>query len=386
MAPVEDRAITLDQVISFGDHRYPYYVRSGPNAWPELLTHLVALHADHFVLVTDATFPTALLEEAVRWVAQISSCTVLTFAGGERAKTLSTIEELAQEALTVGVSRRSCILALGGGLVGNMAGLLAALLFRGIRFVHIPTTLLAMSDSVLSLKQAVNSALGKNHLGTFYAPQFVWNDLAYLNWLPASEIQSALCEVIKNVLAICPQRYHELLSLLNPTGIYSPEQYLHFIELCVAAKSSVMQEDPQEKHDALVLEYGHTVGHALEWLAQERLPESPLPHGFAVGLGMLVEARISCLMGLLSAEDEQAHLELLQRNGAPTLIPPALSAQAVVAALSRDNKRGYLPVQHGAYSMVLLERLGKPHRHEGTILTAVPANQVAAAMISLQHG
>ncbi len=385
MAPVDEHTIALDCIISFGDHRYPYYVRSGPNAWPELLRHLQALHADHFVLVTDASLPPVLVEEAVMWVAQISSCTVLTFAGGERAKTLSTIEELAQEALLAGVSRRSCILALGGGLVGNMAGLLAALLFRGIRFVHLPTTLLAMSDSVLSLKQAVNSPLGKNHLGTFYAPELVWNNLDYLNWLPIREIQSALCELIKNVLAICPQRYHELLSLLNPTGVYYPEQYLHFIELCVDAKCTVMQEDPQEKHDALVLEYGHTIGHALEWLAQERLPEGCLPHGFAVGLGMLVEARISRLMGLLSTEDEHAHLELLQQNGAPTLIPPAFSAQAVVAALAQDNKRGYLPVQHGTYAMVLLEQLGKPHRNEGTLLTPVPANQVAAAMTSLEY-
>jgi 3-dehydroquinate synthase/2-deoxy-scyllo-inosose synthase len=274
--------------------------------------------------------------------------------------------------------------ALGGGLVGNMAGLLAALLFRGIRLVHMPTTLLAMSDSVLSLKQAVNSPVGKNHLGTFYAPELVWCDLAYLRWLPVREIQSALCELIKNVVAITPEHYDELHSLLDPAGVYSPEQHLHFIELCIAAKCLVMQDDPLEKRDGLVLEYGHTVGHALEWLAARLLPQSgPLPHGFAVGLGMLVEARISRLLGLLSAQDEQAQVELLRCNGAPTTLPRAIAVGTVLVALERDNKRGYLPVQRGTYPMVLLEQLGRPHRHEGSILTPVPAQLVAAALKAL---
>jgi 3-dehydroquinate synthetase len=379
-----DPTISLDRIIRFGEHSYPFYVRDSSEAWPELLTHLAALEADHFVLVTDASFPAALREEAVRWLAQLSSCTVLTFAGGERTKTLSIVEALAQAALEAGVSRRSCVVALGGGLAGNVAGLLAALLFRGIRLVHVPTTLLAMSDSVLSLKQAVNSPVGKNHLGTFYTPELVWCDLTYLRWLPAREIQSALCELIKNVVAISPEHYNELLSLLDPAGVYTPEQYLHFIELCIAAKCSVMHDDPQEKRGGLVLEYGHTVGHALEWLAARMLPQGTLPHGFAVGLGMLVEARISRLLGLLSVQDEQAHVELLRCNGAPTALPQGISVGAVLVALERDNKRGYLPAEHGLYPMVLLEQLGRPHCHEDSILTPVPANLVTTALKALR--
>src|ERR1700676_4916252 len=101
-----------------------------------------------------------------------------------------------------------------------------------------------MSDSVLSLKQAVNSRLGKNHLDTFYPPQFVWNDLAFLRSLPATEIQSALCELIKNVLAIVPQHYTELAALLDASADYPQEHYLRFIELCLEAKGAVMQNDP----------------------------------------------------------------------------------------------------------------------------------------------
>lgn len=372
MALVDYPHTALDRVISFGDHAYPYYVRSGQQAWPELLLRLEELHADHFFLVTEASLPEGLSHEVSRRVSQIACCTQLTFPAGERAKQLTTVEMLAEEALQAGATRRSCILALGGGLAGNVAGLLAALLFRGIRLVHVPTTLLAMSDSVLSLKQAVNSRLGKNHLGTFYTPQFVWNDLAFLRSLPASEIQSALCELIKNVLAIVPQHYAELASLLDASANYSQEHYLRFIDLCVAAKGAVMQNDPFEKGDALVLEYGHTVGHALEVLAQEHLPPGTLPHGCAIGLGMLVAARISRAMGLLSWHDEEMHRELLRRNGAPLIIPRELPVKAMMQVVAHDNKRGYLPAVQGSVPMVLLERLGTPHRHAGTLLTPVP--------------
>ncbi len=376
----------LDRVITFGEHAYPYYVRSGPQAWPELLLHLEEIHADHFFLVTEASFPVPLAQEAWLRIAHIARCTWLTFPAGEPAKHLSTMEVLAEKALRAGASRRSCIIALGGGrLAGNVAGLLAALLFRGIRLVHLPTTLLAMSDSVLSLKQAVNTRLGKNHLGTFYTPQFVWNDLAYLHTLPALEIQSALCELIKNVLAIVPQHYGELASLLDASGDYPETCYVRLIELCVAAKCAVMPHDPCEKGDALVLEYGHTVGHALEMLAQEHLSPGTLPHGCAIGLGMLVAARVSRMLGLLHSADEEAHLVLLRRNGAPLVIPPVLSVEAIMAVTAHDNKRGYLPAVSGSVPMVLLERLGTPHRHEGTLLTHVPLEILHDAIEALRE-
>lgn len=156
------------------------------------------------------------------------------------------------------------MIALGGGLAGNVAGLLAGLLMRGVRLVHLPTTLLAMSDSCLSLKQGTISPLGKNHLGLFHAPAFVWSDLAFLEYLPAREIRSAPCELIKNVLAIYPGQLAEVQSRLRPAADYSQEELAWFIDLCITAKSSVMASDALEKHWALVLEYGHTIGHALE--------------------------------------------------------------------------------------------------------------------------
>jgi 3-dehydroquinate synthetase len=207
---VENAAVGLDREIVWSEHgsvrtyTYPYHLRSG-DAWPELLGKLHALEADHFVLVTNATFPRRLAEAAWMRLSSLGRCTLLTFQGGEHEKNLVTIHRLGNDAIRAGATRRSCIIALGGGLVSNVAGLLAAIFFRGARLVHLPTTLLAMSDSCLSLMQGVNSDAGKNHFGQFYAPELVWADLSYLRELPAIEIQSALCELIKNMLAICPQ-------------------------------------------------------------------------------------------------------------------------------------------------------------------------------------
>ena len=368
--------VALDDLITFGDHRFPYYVRR--DGWTELLPHLADLEADRYVIVVNSAFPAALADAARRRVASVAPCTLLICPSGEPAKTLTTLEALAADALGAGVTRRSCVIALGGGLVGNVAGLLATLLFRGIRLVHLPTTLLAMSDSVLSLKQAVNSRLGKNHLGAFYAPQFVWADLAYLDTLPIVEIHAALCELIKNVLAICPERYDEVAALLRPSGSYTDDEFLRIIELSLDAKGAVMRHDAHEKEDALVLEYGHTVGHALELLAH-----GALPHGFGVGLGMLVAARISAMLGMLSRTDEAAHYELLRRNGAPTTIPATYALDDLAAVIALDNKRGYLPAVAGMRDMVLLERLGAPHRTNGSVLTPVPTAVVLAGITAV---
>ncbi len=380
-----DVTIGLDREICWREHGsaraycYPYHLRSG-DVWPELLGKLRALDADHFVLVTDAAFPVRLAREARTQVSSVGRCTLLTFHGGEQAKNLVTIHGLGNDAIRAGATRRSCIIALGGGLVGNVAGLLAALFFRGARLVHLPTTLLAMSDSCLSLKQGVNSDAGKNHFGQFYPPEFVWADLSYLRDLPTIDIRSALCELIKNVLALCPQHYDELAATLRQDGIYTEAQVQRFIALCIEAKCSVMGQDALEKQDAVILEYGHTVGHALELRSG-----GTIPHGLAIGIGMVVEAHISHLLGMVSQEEEEAHLTLLRLNGAPTLIPLQFGVQELLELMAHDNKRGYLSPVHGKYDMVLLERLGVPHRTGGTVLTQVEEGTVRAAIEALRE-
>src|SRR5215470_12093132 len=285
--------VTLDLEARFGDVHYPIYVRSGPAAWPELAGLLTGLHADRFLLVTDRGVPAAAVHAITSQLNAVAPVTVLQAPAREYAKNLSTIDELAKVAFTSGATRMSVFVALGGGLAGNVAGLLAHLFLRGARLVHIPTTLLAMSDSVLSLKQAVNSPVGKNHLGAFHAPELVWSQLDCLATLPPAQIRSALNEAIKNVVAICPGRYEEMAARLRADARYTQAEFAWFIGMCVDAKQEVMATDPQEKGRALVLEYGHTAGHAAELITG-----GGFSHGLAIGVGGLVAARVAAILGV----------------------------------------------------------------------------------------
>jgi 3-dehydroquinate synthetase len=379
--------VGFDRRIKFGNFEYDYVLRDSrgdPSAWSELLRRLQDLDADGFLVVTEHAllhpFADALLERIAD--AKIGPSAPISFPASEKAKTLITVDKLASAAQRAGVTRQSCLLLLGGGVVGNIGGLLATLLFRGIRFVHIPMTLLHKLDATPSLKQAVSSNDGiKNILGAFRAPEFVFADLAYLDTLPRDEIVSGLCETVKNVLAICPELFDEVAGLLNPEANYTPAQYQRFIELSLDAKCEVMANDPFEEWDGLRCEYGHGVGHAAEALTHRPTYRyEPVPHGKAVGMGMLVIARAARLLGWLDHADEAAHLDLLRRNGAPTRLPPGITPQQILNAIVLDNKRGLLPTIPGHSLEVVLERLGKPYYTDGRPLRHVPHDALGAAL------
>jgi 3-dehydroquinate synthase/2-deoxy-scyllo-inosose synthase len=362
--------------IAFGAHQYGFYVGEGSPAWSVLVQRLAALEADCFAVVSEPGVPWHFAQELVEHIARdVGPAVLLRFPAGERGKTVAALDDLAEGALRAGLTRRSCVVAFGGGLAGNVAGLLAALLFRGIRLVHVPTTLLAMSDSVLSLKQAVNSGVGKNHIGTFHTPEFVWNNLAYLESLPADEVRGALCETIKNVLAICPQRLGELAGILDAGCAYTADDYRRIIDICVEAKTSVMRADPQEKREALILEYGHTIGHAVELLSR-----GTMTHGLAVGVGMLTAARAARLFGVLDERSEWTHWELLESNGAPTALPTGVEPARVLELSRLDNKRGYLRQRPGHRDMILLEGIGQPLRSGSSLLTQIPEQILAESL------
>jgi 3-dehydroquinate synthase/2-deoxy-scyllo-inosose synthase len=372
-APLTDDRLAT--TVRFGDHHYPYIAGSGESAWDQLCQELAGLHADRFVIISENSLPTDLLDEVGSRVAEVAPVSTLTFSGGEPAKTIGTLDALAGAALSEGMTRRSCILAVGGGLVGNVAGLLAALLFRGVRFVQIPTTLLAMSDSVLSLKQAVNSQVGKNHVGTFHTPALVWSNVDFLERLPVVERQAALCEVIKNVVAIRPGDYDEVSALLNPAADYTAEEYLRIIELTIEQKTTVMGDDAFEKGEALVLEYGHTVGHAIEVAMKGQLT-----HGLAVGIGMTVAMETAQALDVTDERVGTMLLELLERLGAPVTIPNEATTDELMRRVRLDNKRGYLKQTPGRRDMVLLEAPGRPIWTDDKPLIQVPDAVIRAAI------
>jgi 3-dehydroquinate synthetase len=364
-------------------YQYPIYVRAHPD-WAEFRQRLAALHADHFTLVADAGLPPSLIEPVYQQICELGvPCLLLPLQASEKSKLMQTaLAVLHQARAHGGGTHASCFIALGGGLVGNITGLAASLLVRGIRLVHLPTTLLAATDSILSCKQGVNGEpaldlLVKNLVGTFKAPEFAQVYLSFWQTLERDEIRSGLSELVKNVVAIHPHRYAEVMALLNPEAHYSLEQAARIFTWCFEAKQAVMRQDAHEQGSALVLEAGHTVGHALESLLG-------IKHGLAIALGLLVEAHISCARGMLSEAEVRQHYVLLSRNGVQTIIPGA-DIDAILRLIAEDNKIGYLPHRPGYHVMVLLQRLGLAvEERPGIPLTYVSEAELRTALAALQ--
>jgi 3-dehydroquinate synthetase len=363
---------------------YPIEVRAHPD-WEEFRQRLATLDVDHFTLVVDAGLPPELVEPVYRHVRALGvPCLLIPLLASEKAKLMQTaLSVLYQARAHGGGTHASCFIALGGGLVGNITGLAASLVVRGIKLVHLPTTLLAATDSILSCKQGVNGEpaldlLIKNLVGTFKAPELVLISLSFWQSLAPNEIRSGLCELVKNVLAIHPHRYEEVAALLNPQAHYSLEQFSQVFTWCFEAKQAVMRQDAHEQGVALVLEAGHTVGHALESLLG-------MKHGLAIALGLLVEAHISHGRGWLSDWEVRQHYALLGRNGVPTVLPQTMDIDALIRLISDDNKIGYLPRREGHHVMVLLKHLGQPvEERPGLPLTYVSETELRTALVTLQ--
>lgn len=250
---------------------------------------------------------------------------------GERDKNWHTLRRLCEDLTARGVTKDSILLALGGGVVGNVVGLAAGLIYRGIRFVEIPTTVTAQTDSTLSNKQAINGSRGKNQFGIYHAPLFVWADADYPRTEPMRQVQSGIVEGIKNVFISCadPATIDPMLRLWRDGQM--PGLLLSLIQ----SKLRILRQDPSEKAFALALEYGHTFGHAIEWLA-----EGKLPHGHAVSIGMCLAAELSRAMGFCSERMVAEHYRYLGTElGTPTALPPWMSPHRVYETMLADNKR-----------------------------------------------
>ena len=362
---------------------YPIVVQDTPD-WAAFVQQMAALEADHLTLIADAGLPPRVIASVYAHLSETGiPCLLLCVEVDEQSKTLEMALSIASQArANGGGTHQSCFVTLGGGVLGNVAGLAAALLVRGVRLVHLPTTLLAATDSILSLKQGVNvpntsGRLVKNLVGTFYAPELVLVYLSFWRTLPDQEIRAGLCELVKNVVGIHPERIAEVAALLRPDARYSVEECQRIFALCFAAKQEVMRQDAHEKGPALILELGHTFGHALE-------SHTGLSHGLAIGLGMLVAARISVARGLLSVAEEAQLVQLLIRNGAPTRLSADLEVESILDLMRADNKIGYLPRRPGCFVMVLLEHFGRPVMEQGLPLTYVEEAEVRAAIAALQ--
>jgi 3-dehydroquinate synthetase len=376
------RSATLGhREIRLGDVRFPYFL--GYDCLDAIAWSIGRLAADHYFVVTDDTVWNRHGKKFFTALSPAGPVTVLSAPAGEQLKSIGHLSGLLHQALRAGASRDSVVVAFGGGVPGNLAGVLAGLLFRGVRLVHVPTTTVAAMDSTVSLKQAVNSDYGKNHIGTYFTPQAVYTDIQVLQTLPLRELRSGLCEAAKNALAVRPQTLPELLRIAAADDLAAESVLRWLLEESIAAKSSVTRHDAREQRSGLVLEYGHTVGHAVELYDHRLRGAAGISHGDAVALGMLAAAHISHALGALSADDRAMHHRVAAALGAPTSIPPDHPIDELLDITLADNKRGYLRLAPDEVAMVLLGTLGAPLGRPDRPLLAVPLDAVLDALRAL---
>jgi len=329
-AAAAERTLTVD----LGERSYPIYIGAG------LLRRAGALFAERgfpkkspVLLVTDAAIAplyAQTVEQSLSDAGYAVSRAVVP--SGEASKSLAQFEELITAALEAGLDRKSTIVALGGGVVGDLAGFAAASYMRGVRFVQMPTTILA-HDSSVGGKVAVNHRLAKNIIGAFYQPEFVLYDLDTLRSLPPREVRAGLAEVVKHGLIWdagfadwCDRNADKLLAL-------DPDALGYALYEGCKVKAAVVSRDERENDLRAILNLGHTIGHALEAVAGY----GQLLHGEAIAIGMVGSARLARRFGYegtIEAETER----LLSKVGLPVRIPAGIDPDAVMKAMSHDKK------------------------------------------------
>lgn len=267
---------------------------------------------------------------------------------GEVYKNWDSLNTILTSLLKIGADRKTCLYALGGGVIGDITGFAAACYMRGIPFVQVPTTLLAQVDSSVGGKTAINHPLGKNMIGSFYQPKKVIADISTLHTLPERELKTGLAELIKYGPIYDADFFNWLCQHINSLLALEPEQLIEAISRACQIKADIVAQDEHEGGIRAILNFGHTFGHAIEtgagygvWL-----------HGEAVACGMAMAADLSARIGLLSTDESDAIKQLLIRIGLPVQAPD-LGVQTYLDLMLRDKKN-----VDGQIRYVLLDRIG----------------------------
>ena len=327
----------------------PYLVRAGRGATAAVAEHLPA-STRHVAVVCDRAVEATAEAIAGRLRTGGRAATVLPIAGGEEAKRWATAGSLLERCSEAGLERGDCVVAVGGGSIGDVAGFVAATYLRGVAWVVVPTTLLAMVDSAIGGKTAVNLGRGKNLAGAFWQPRGVVCDPEVLDTVPERAFRSAFAEIVKTSMLCPPATARRIEERLDAALARDLDAVTELVLACAAVKTRVVAEDEREAGLRAVLNYGHTVGHAVERLTGLG---AGLDHGEAVAFGMRVAGLVSVATAGCPPADVERQDELLDRAG--LVARPALSPGQIAATLGADKKaRGGVP------RWVLLRRRGDP--------------------------
>ncbi len=314
------------------------------------------------VVITDANVARRHLRPLVASLRQCGFApTSVVLSAGERTKSLANASRLYDRLLAAHADRQTPIVALGGGVVGDLAGFVASTFLRGIPYIQVPTSLIGQVDASVGGKVGVNHARGKNLIGAFYHPKGVYIDPALLATLPRRELVAGTAEVVKCGVIRHEGFFHFLAR--NVEKFYALDRFVteEVIATCVSIKGEVVEKDEREEGLRAILNYGHTVGHALEAIGKYKR----FRHGEAVAVGMCAAARVALHLGLADAALVEAQDRLLAQLGLPTAVR-GVSQAAVLRAMQVDKKR-----RAGRTRMVLPTQIGRVQIVDDVDLSAI---------------
>ncbi|WP_028583283.1 3-dehydroquinate synthase [Desulfogranum mediterraneum] len=324
-----------EQTLTVGldERSYPIFIGSNvlASVAPRLEAHPVG---KRYAIISDETVAGIYGQRLLDALTKAGiGCSLITFPAGEEHKTSSTVTRLASELAQQGFDRGDALIALGGGVVGDITGFLASIYMRGIPFVQIPTTLLSQVDSSVGGKTGVDIPEGKNLIGTFYQPRAVFIDIDVLATLPEQELRGGLAEVIKYGVILDAAFFQRLLEQREQILDLEPSALIPMIRTCCAIKAQVVEEDEREGGLRRILNFGHTIGHAVEAASGFEII-----HGFAVAIGMQAAAELAGLADYGDARVAVAIREILEAYGLPTEIPSSLDRAMIRRYLLSDKK------------------------------------------------
>ena len=333
--------------VELGERGYPIYIGQGLLAQSSIIASHIP--GERVMVVTNTTIAPLYLERAMRALS-VFQTESLVLPDGEQYKTLEVLSGIYDALLRLRFDRNSTLVALGGGVVGDITGFAAATYQRGIAYIQLPTTLLAQVDSSVGGKTGVNHPLGKNMIGAFYQPRCVIADTSTLRTLDDRQLSAGIAEIIKYGLIRDSDFFDWLEQHMDPLLAREPQALSHAIEQSCRNKAEVVGADERESGQRALLNLGHTFAHAIEtgtgygaWL-----------HGEAVAAGMLMAADLSCRLGWLGAADRDRVERLLIQACLPTRSPAGLSSERLLELMAVDKK-----VMHGRLRLVLLQAIGK---------------------------
>ncbi len=350
--------------VALGERSYPIHIGSGLLARAELVVpHLAQPRA---VIVTNPTVGALYLDALTAALGGVGVGVVpVMVPDGESYKNWETLNRVFDALLTNHCERSTALIALGGGVVGDLTGFAAAVYLRGVPFIQVPTTLLAQVDSSVGGKTGINHPLGKNMIGAFYQPRLVLADIGTLDTLPPRELAAGLAEVIKYGLILDSRFFEWLEANMARLVARDPAALAHAVRRSCELKAEVVAQDERESGLRALLNLGHTFGHAIE----AGLSFGTWLHGEAVAAGTVQAARLSQRLGFLSEADVQRVVALLQRANLPTAAPD-LGVDRYLELMGLDKK-----VEGGKLRLVLLRRIG-----EGYVSAEFPQADLRAVL------